>query len=147
MIVQTVGNPLGLVSDVVPFDINPARLNPSASNTATHFEQVYENALEAMENARAVFDYANDIKNKRFNNYKLLLDKNQRLIFANLLEIHNDLKLTQQQNEQRIIQMNGLLAQLEARIIDNKYTKNNTELISLISSLNELIQECQTDNK
>ncbi|KPA10085.1 conserved hypothetical protein, secreted [Candidatus Magnetomorum sp. HK-1] len=56
-------NPLGLVSDVVPFDINPARLNPQASNTATHFEQVFENALEAMENARAVFDHANEIKN------------------------------------------------------------------------------------
>ena len=56
-------NPLGLVSDVVPFDINPARLNPSASNKATHFEQVYENALKAMKNARAVFDYANEIKN------------------------------------------------------------------------------------
>ncbi|MBF0451225.1 MAG: hypothetical protein HQK75_11025 [Candidatus Magnetomorum sp.] len=56
-------NPLGLVSDVVPFDINPARLNPAASNAATHFEQVYENALESMKNARTVFDYANDIKN------------------------------------------------------------------------------------
>ncbi|ETR73548.1 MAG: hypothetical protein OMM_00861 [Candidatus Magnetoglobus multicellularis str. Araruama] len=56
-------NPLGLVSDVVPFDINPARLRPEVFNTATHFEQVYENALEAMENARAVFDYANEIKN------------------------------------------------------------------------------------
>ncbi|MBF0452495.1 MAG: hypothetical protein HQK75_17460, partial [Candidatus Magnetomorum sp.] len=57
-------NPLGLVSDAVPFDINPARLNPEALNAATHFEQVYENALEAMENARAVFDYANNIKNR-----------------------------------------------------------------------------------
>jgi hypothetical protein len=57
-------NPLGLTSDAVPFDINPARLNPELFNTATHFEQVYENAMEAMENARAVFDYANDIKNK-----------------------------------------------------------------------------------
>ncbi|KPA16622.1 conserved hypothetical protein, secreted, partial [Candidatus Magnetomorum sp. HK-1] len=55
-------NPLGLATDVVPFDINPARLKPEASNTATHFEQVYEKALEAMENARAVFDYASDIK-------------------------------------------------------------------------------------
>jgi len=86
-------------------------------------------------------------KTKDLNNYKLLLEQKSKVNIANLLEIHNDLKLTQQQNEQRIIQMNGLLAQLEARIIDNKYTKNNTELISLISSLNELIQECQTDNK
>jgi hypothetical protein len=57
-------NPLGIVSDAVPFDINPARLDPSSLISATHFEQVYENALEAMENARAVFDYANNIKNR-----------------------------------------------------------------------------------
>ncbi|KPA14814.1 conserved hypothetical protein, secreted [Candidatus Magnetomorum sp. HK-1] len=57
-------NPLGLATDVVPFDVNPARMNPEALNTATHFEQVYENALEAMENARAVFDHASDIKNR-----------------------------------------------------------------------------------
>jgi hypothetical protein len=48
----------------VPFDINPARLDPSSLISATHFEQVYENALEAMENARAVFDFANNIKNR-----------------------------------------------------------------------------------
>ncbi|KPA17217.1 conserved hypothetical protein, secreted [Candidatus Magnetomorum sp. HK-1] len=57
-------NPLGLATDVVPFDVNPARMNPEALNTATHFEQVYENALEAMENARAVFDHASDLKNR-----------------------------------------------------------------------------------
>lgn len=48
----------------MPFDINPARLDPSSLISATHFEQVYENALEAMENARAVFDFANNIKNR-----------------------------------------------------------------------------------
>jgi len=56
-------NPLGLSTDIVPFDVNPARMNPNA-NAATHFEQVYERALSAMENARAVFDYANSLKDR-----------------------------------------------------------------------------------
>ncbi len=62
--VNTGLNPLGLATSVVPFDINPARLNPAASNQATHFEQVYERAVDAMENARIVFDYASDLKNR-----------------------------------------------------------------------------------
>jgi len=57
-------NPLGLAVDVVPFDIDPARLNPNASNTATHFEQVYERALNAVENAHVIFDHASDMKNR-----------------------------------------------------------------------------------
>ena len=57
-------NPLGLSTDIVPFDINPARMNPNVLNAATHFEQVYERALSAMENARAVFDYANELKDR-----------------------------------------------------------------------------------
>jgi len=57
-------NPLGLSSDTVSFDINPYRLNPERYNTATHFEQGYERAIEALENARAMFDYANTIKDQ-----------------------------------------------------------------------------------
>jgi len=55
-------NPLGLSSDTVSFDINPYRMNPERRDTATHFEQSYERAIEALENARAMFDYANTIK-------------------------------------------------------------------------------------
>jgi|GEM_PF-991227 len=62
--VNTGLNPLGLAVDVVPFDIDPARLNPAASNAATHFEQVYERALNAVENARIIFDHASDMKNR-----------------------------------------------------------------------------------
>ncbi len=57
-------NPLGLASSAVPFDINPARLDPSLFTFATHFEQVYERAEEAMDNARAIFDHASDLKNQ-----------------------------------------------------------------------------------
>ncbi len=57
-------NPLGLAADVVPFDIDPSRLNPALASTATHFEQVCERAEDAMGNARAIFDHANDLKNR-----------------------------------------------------------------------------------
>ncbi|MBF0451505.1 MAG: hypothetical protein HQK75_12440, partial [Candidatus Magnetomorum sp.] len=55
-------NPLGLSSDTVPFDINPYRMDPKNTKSATHFEQIYERAIEALENARAIYDYANSIK-------------------------------------------------------------------------------------
>ncbi|MBF0452260.1 MAG: IPT/TIG domain-containing protein [Candidatus Magnetomorum sp.] len=57
-------NPLGLASDVVPFDIDPSRLQPGSSNAAGHFEQVYERAIKALENAQVIFDHANDLKNR-----------------------------------------------------------------------------------
>ncbi|KPA14404.1 conserved hypothetical protein, secreted [Candidatus Magnetomorum sp. HK-1] len=57
-------NPLGLATDVVPFDINPARMTPEVFNNATHFEQIYERTLDAMKNARTIFDQANDLKNR-----------------------------------------------------------------------------------
>ncbi|MBF0453045.1 MAG: TolC family protein, partial [Candidatus Magnetomorum sp.] len=57
-------NPLGLVSDAVPFDINPSRMIPGVYNSATHFEQSYEHAIKALENARAIFDHANEIKDQ-----------------------------------------------------------------------------------
>jgi len=57
-------NPLGLSSETISFDINPYRMNPERLNAATHFEQCYERAIEALENSRAMFDYANTIKNQ-----------------------------------------------------------------------------------
>ena len=50
-------NPLGLAKNVVPFDIDPTRIAAGE----THFEQVYERALKAMDNAVAVFDHANSL--------------------------------------------------------------------------------------
>lgn len=48
-------NPLGLARGVVPFDIDPAEL----SSGKTHFEQIYDRANIALNNAVDVFDYAN----------------------------------------------------------------------------------------
>ena len=50
-------NPLGLAKNVVPFDIDPARV--SAGDT--HFEQIYERAIDAVDNAVTVFNHANQL--------------------------------------------------------------------------------------
>jgi hypothetical protein len=49
-------NPLGLVNNVVPFDINPNEID----NNTTHFEQIYARAVRSLNNAIAVFNYANN---------------------------------------------------------------------------------------
>jgi hypothetical protein len=64
-------NPLGLDSDVVPFDWDP--LFPDIGSTAaigrtpvqgtSHYEQIYERAFAALNNARVAFDYATVRKN------------------------------------------------------------------------------------
>lgn len=50
-------NPLGLAKGVVPFDIDPNQIGEGQ----THFEQIYDRALNALENSMLVFDYANDL--------------------------------------------------------------------------------------
>lgn len=47
-------NPLGLAAGMVPFDISPADIDAGK----THFEQIYERALTALQNAERVFDHA-----------------------------------------------------------------------------------------
>jgi len=54
-------NPLGLDADAVPFDIDPVRTDRNSVNPATHFEQVYERALAASQNAVRAFDHANEL--------------------------------------------------------------------------------------
>jgi hypothetical protein len=49
-------NPLGLAKNVVPFDIDPAQIAAGK----THFEQIYDRAILAMQNAVTVFDHANN---------------------------------------------------------------------------------------
>ncbi len=49
-------NPLGLVKDIIPFDIDPALLDPPARKS--HFEQIYDRAVTALNNAIAVFNRA-----------------------------------------------------------------------------------------
>jgi hypothetical protein len=47
-------NPLGLANNVLPFDIDPDKIK----NKITHFEQVHERAVSALNNAIAVFNEA-----------------------------------------------------------------------------------------
>jgi hypothetical protein len=47
-------NPLGLARNVVPFDIDPAAIDAGK----THFEQIYDRAVQALYNACVVFDHA-----------------------------------------------------------------------------------------
>lgn len=49
-------NPLGLVDDVIPFDISVAE----ADAGKTHFEQIYERATAALQNAALAFQVAQD---------------------------------------------------------------------------------------
>lgn len=53
-------NPLGLAKGVVPFDIDPSLLNPAlGSFRKTHFEQILDRAMAAMDNAVSTFNHAN----------------------------------------------------------------------------------------
>src|SRR5690606_2688963 len=54
-------NPLGLAQDVVPFDIDPSQLDRF---NKTQFEQVYDRALAALNNALQVWDFANQLNNQ-----------------------------------------------------------------------------------
>ncbi|MGH7973224.1 MAG: hypothetical protein ACREIC_31285, partial [Limisphaerales bacterium] len=49
-------NPLGLAKNVVPFDIDPTQVAAGK----THFEQIYDRAVQAMNNAITVFNHANN---------------------------------------------------------------------------------------
>ncbi len=53
-------NPLGLARNAIPFDIEPAMMDPSASFPAfTQFDQISMRATKALTNAVAAFNYAN----------------------------------------------------------------------------------------
>ncbi len=48
-------NPLGLAKDAIPFDIDPSEVDSGN----THFEQIYQRAVQAVNNAIVVFNHAN----------------------------------------------------------------------------------------
>ena len=50
-------NPLGLAKGVVPFDIDPSQVSAGK----THFDQIYDRAIAAMQNAVTVFNHANSL--------------------------------------------------------------------------------------
>ena len=49
-------NPLGLAHDTIPFDISPSFIDDGL----THFEQIFDRAVTAMNSAVAVFNHANN---------------------------------------------------------------------------------------
>lgn len=50
-------NPIGLAHDVIPFDIDPSSLSNGA-DAKTHFEQIFDRAQTALQNASDVFAFA-----------------------------------------------------------------------------------------
>lgn len=56
-------NPLGVAANAVPFDINTEELSDLLFGRS-HFEQIYDRALKALENAVAVWDNANLAQNR-----------------------------------------------------------------------------------
>ncbi|MHC4211789.1 MAG: right-handed parallel beta-helix repeat-containing protein [Planctomycetota bacterium] len=54
-------NPVGVAKDAIPFDINPYELVDAEGQPAgrTHFEQIYDRALQSLNNTQVAFDYAN----------------------------------------------------------------------------------------
>ncbi len=54
-------NPAGLDPNVVPFDIDPVLVDRSHEDAATHFEQVYDRAMTAAQNALRSFSQANAV--------------------------------------------------------------------------------------
>ena len=62
-------NPLGLSRNVVPFDLDPNMLAYPGGRPLTHFDQIYQRAGKALQNAVTVFDHAkNSTQNLRRQN-------------------------------------------------------------------------------
>ena len=88
-------NPLGLARGSVPFDINPYQLTPSPYwvDAKTHFEQIYDRARGALENAKTVFDYATDYTLRLRSNqdaradFKRSVEEQERAYWNQLIEI------------------------------------------------------------
>jgi hypothetical protein len=83
-------NPLGLAPDAVTFDIDPSRVLDNYSNSATHFEQIYERALIALENAMAIYDHANDNR-RSLRNLTLSVEEFTDLVVETDLDYRNRL--------------------------------------------------------
>jgi hypothetical protein len=82
-------SPLGLAKNVVPFDIDPAQIDAGK----THFEQIYDRALEAMKNSVTVFDHANQLSQAlrglqdSVNDFSQNVDQQERDYKNRLIEI------------------------------------------------------------
>ena len=79
-------NPLGLARNVVPFDIDPAAIDAGK----THFEQIYDRALQALRNACVAFDHARNATLRLREQSDSAYDLEEALA-QNELEYHNRL--------------------------------------------------------
>ncbi len=81
-------NPLGLSGNTVSFDIDPQLLGGGAGQT--HFEQIYERAVKALNNAVILFDNANEFGNmlRRVENNEIEF---RRTVFEEDLAYRNQL--------------------------------------------------------
>jgi hypothetical protein len=85
-------NPLGLATGVVPFDIDPDAI----ANGETHFEQVYERAVEAIDSLVDVWDFANQLTN--------LMRQNQ----DNTEDIARDSRATENDFNNQLVEIFGM---------------------------------------
>ena len=83
-------NPLGLARNIMPFDISPAGIDAGQS----HFEQIYDRALAALNNAQTTLDHAQGASQRlrrqatSFNNYVTdTVAQNERNARNRLLQI------------------------------------------------------------
>ena len=82
-------NPLGLAKGAIAFDISPSELKAGKS----HYEQVYQRALQASLNAKAAFDQASVMnrllrnQNKSIDEYNHAVDNQERAYEYQLIEL------------------------------------------------------------
>lgn len=79
-------NPLGLVRGEVPFDIDPSQIDAGE----THFEQIYDRALQAVLNSVVAFDNARTVSEQLRQQYNSVYDLAESLS-AQETDYHNRL--------------------------------------------------------
>ena len=79
-------NPLGLARNEVPFDIDPAQIDAGK----THFEQIYDRALQAVLNALVAFDNARNVSEQLRQQFNSVYDLSASLA-AQETDYHNRL--------------------------------------------------------
>jgi hypothetical protein len=84
-------NPFGLAGDAIPFDIDPVALAAGE----THFDQIYQRALDATTNTLALFDYAND------------LSQQLRVSQLDTAELQRQIEAQEQDFKSRLIELLG----------------------------------------
>lgn len=82
-------NPLGIAKNSVPFDIDPSLIAAGK----THFEQIYDRALEAVNNTVTVFNHANQLSQAlrglqdTVNQFSQNVDQQERDLKNRLIEV------------------------------------------------------------